>query len=218
MMNSERILTLASSANEGIKNIENVASALISDSDIMPTDVHGMLSPLLEESLKSRFNSQDELKAKKVLGAALAIAAKKGIPPAGLPENMDSIDIASLADDAMTRVKAAYKVSIGEIDVYEASDKIIDQATARIAAVADRLVAQGVDLAIDKLGMIVAKVFPPALPVVAVIKSIQPLITQKAQQLVRVGIKAVNAMAKQAVRKIGSVVKEKVPSLAKLLS
>lgn len=218
MMNQERILALASGANEGIKNRENVASAFISDTNIIPAEAPVLLSPLFEESLKSRFNSQDELKTKKVIGVALAIAAKKGILPAGLSEDLDSTAIASLADDAITRIKAAYKVSIGEIDVYEATERLIDRATARVVAVSDVLVAKGVDIAINKLGLTVARVFPPALPIVEVIKSFQPFITEKTQQLVRAGIKSVNSVAKQAIRKIGSYAKEKVSNLAKLFS
>lgn len=201
---------------DGIKQIANITDAIIS-SESVPVEVGSTKSSLLESALTSSFNSTEELNAKKVMAAALVIAKRKGILPADIPVDANGIDIASLADDAVSRMKVAYQSSVGQIDVYEGADVIIDQATARALTVSETMVAQGVDLAINKIGLAVARTFPLAIPVVAMIKNYQPYITEKAQTLVKTGIQKLNTIAKSAVRKAGEYIKNKLTSKVRSL-
>lgn len=206
----------ASIIGDGVKQIVDFTHAVIG-SESLPAVVNEKGSSLLESALKTPFNSLQELNAKKVMAAALVIAKRKGVLPSGIPADADAIDIASLADDAVSRMKVAYQTSIGNIDVYEGADALIDQATARVMTISDKAVAQGVDLAIDKAGAVIARAYPPALPIVAVIKNYQPFITEKAQSLVKNGIQKLNSYAKANVRKAGEYIKTKVASKVRSL-
>lgn len=201
---------------EGVKQIVDFTDAVIS-AESLPAVIEKKESTVFESALNTPFNSLQELNAKKVMAAALFIAKRKGVLPSSIPTDVDAIDIASLADDAVSRMKVAYQTSIGNIDVYEGADTLIDQATARALAISDKVVARGVDLAIDKVGSVIARAYPPALPIVAVIKNYQPFITEKAQSLVKTGIQKLNTYAKTAVRKVGEYIKNKVASKVRTL-
>ena len=201
---------------DGIKQIVNFTDAVI-NSEYIPIVADKNKSALIESALTSPFNSQQELNAKKVMAAALIIAKRKGVLPADMLVCADRIDIASIADDAVSRMKVAYQTSIGTLDVYESADALIDQATSRAMAVSEIAVAQGVDLAINKVGAIVARSCPPALPIVLMMKNYQPYITEKAQSLVKDGIQKLNSYAKTAVRKAGEYIKNKVASKVRSL-
>lgn len=189
------------------KDAVNVESAVIDENVLADDVVKGNPSPVMEEALTSDFHSEEELKAKKVLSAALLIAKKTGIVSEETAGKIDSVGSAVIADETVTRVKCAIKVATGEIDATEVADKLIDTATARVLAVSDVVVAKGVDIAINKIGKVVARVYPPATPVVMMIKKVQPLITVKAQQLARKGIQKVNTVAKTVARKAITTVK-----------
>lgn len=190
---------------DGIKTIETFSDAVI-DADSIPVDSQKTSSSLFTSALESDFNSKQELDTKKVVAAALIIAKKIGKLPNGIPENIGGIEAASISDETISRMKVAYQVSKGNIDVYEAADKLIDIATARMLAVSDKVVEKGVALAVDHIGMRVAKCFPPARPVVVVAKLCQPYITQQAQELVKKGIGKLNTIAKKTIRKVGETI------------
>lgn len=202
--------------NSTIKDIVTVSEALI-NAETIPVAVNGKPSTLMESALESDFNSDTELKAKKAISTALLIAKKKNLLPEGVPSSIDGIYAATLVDDIFTRMKVAYQTANGNIDIYEASDIMIDKATTRVLAVSDIMVAKGVDFAINKVGMTIAKAFPPALPIIAAVKCIQPFITEKAQQFVKTGIQKLSSFAKTAVRKVGEFIKNKAKNFVKSL-
>ena len=216
MLDKEFLSNSAQNISEAIKGVEEITNAIIT-TDKLPNVETGQSSTLLDSALNSDFNSPQELSAKKVMAAAMVIAKRKGVLPAEFPENSDAISVASIADEAVTRMKVAVQTAAGNIDVYAASDKLIDQATARVLAVSDTIVERGIDAAVNKIGLAVARTFPPAIPVILMIKNYQPMITEKAQKYVRTGIQKLNTYAKTAVRKVGDFVKNKLTSTFKSL-
>lgn len=215
-MDITKLSGIASTFIKNTKSAVELGSALVSENSIPTVDTQKE-SPLLDLALSSVFNSKQEVDAKKMMSAALLIAKKTGVLPEGVSESIDSISSASLADEAVSRMKVAYKVATGEIDAYEAADKLVDQATARLATVSDKAVKLGVEFVINKLGTWVASAYPHALPVVTVIKTVQPYITAKAQHYVRKGIEKLNVVAKKAVRKSVDFVKTKVSNTVQRL-
>lgn len=221
MMEKSQIINIAKNIGEKTKAIVNLENVVV-DEAFLPMEQENEIKEtpsIMESALSSKFNSPEELKAKKVLSAALLIAKKKKVLPVGVPASIDAIGAASTSDETVTKMKAAYQVATGKIDPYKATDLIIDRATSRMIAVSDVVVKKVVDVAIDRVGEVVATAFPPARPVVAVLKVVKPFVTKKVQQLVKKGIKKLGAIAKATVRKIGSKLFSKVKSgLAKLFS
>lgn len=197
---------IAEKINSGSKLSETLTSAILEPNSIS-TSLSKVKSEMIEKALTSHFNSDSELTVKKILAAALFVGKKKGILPMDIPNNIDSIETATLADEVINRIKTSYQTANGIIDAFEAADILIDKATARVMAVADMAVEKGIDFAINKLSSVVAKTFPQAIPVIACVKVIQPVITEKAQQIVRNGIGMINKVAKNTVRTLGESVK-----------
>ncbi len=199
------ISSIASKLVSNIKEMTDISEAAYSG-EHLPI-VESVESTLLNKALESDFNSSSELAAKKVMSAAILIAKSKGLLPESMPENVDGIGAATISDEAFTKMKTAFQVSKGNIDAYEAADKLIDHATARALAVSDGVVEKGVDMAVSKIGLVVAASYPPLIPVVAALSVFQPAITKKAQELVKTGIVKMNEVAKTAVRKVGEAAK-----------
>lgn len=170
-------------------------------------------SPIVKEALESDFDSPSELNLKKATAAAMFIAKKHGTLPVALAAELaedTAVKAASLADDAISRAKAAFWVGLGKINATQAADRLIDKATARLAAVADKAVEKGVDFAIKKVSTWVAAAYPPVVPVVALVQAYQPLISEQAKKIVRKGIQKLNSIAKEGVRKAWNLVKSTV--------
>ncbi len=200
MAMDSNISSIASKFISNIKEITNVSDAVYSG-ESLPI-VQEMESPLMEKALESDFYSPSELVAKKAMSAAIIIAKRKGLLPESMPENINGLGAATIADDAFTRMKTAFHVASGKLDAYEAADKLIDHATARALAISDAVVEKGIDMAVSKIGIVVAASFPPLIPVVVALNAFQPAITEKAQKLVKQGIVKMNTVAKESVRKI----------------
>ncbi|MBD5361514.1 MAG: hypothetical protein HDR81_01710 [Bacteroides sp.] len=184
----------------GVKDIESVTDVAVSE-EVFPAVALNTPSKLVEKALDSAFNSNEELTVKKAMSAALIIAKRKGLVSVEIPEGLTSISAASMADEAFTRIKAAYQNGIGKIDIYKQADIIIDRATARLLAVSDIATEKAVDAAI-KVGEVISAAYPPLRPVVKVARVFQPFITDKAQKLVKVGIQKLNTFAKKTVKKV----------------
>lgn len=219
IMDRSVIIAAAKNIRENTELIVNAGNALIKETvEPIPQDTVEKSvkeSVLMDKALTSAFNSPEELKSKKLLSAALLIAKKKQLLPAGVPETLGSVLSASISDEAVTKMKTAYQVASGKIDVYEATDAMIDRATARLLAVSDSAVKKGVDYAVKGLELWATASFPPALPVVAMIKNVQPVITNKMQQLVKIGLPKISLLAKKAIRKVGTVIQNKVTSISR---
>lgn len=216
MISKEIINNLSDAIINYARNSENFAN-YVSEAEDLHEQPTTFFSKLFEDGLESEFNSENELNTKKILGAALLIAKKKGVLPEGIPTDITSLDSASIVDETINKIKVSYQEAIGKIDIYEAADRLIDKATARATTLCEKAVSFGIDFGINKIATFVATAFPPAIPVVICIKQFQPFLTQSAQNLVKKGIGALNELAKKTVRKIGNFITTKVKSTIKSL-
>ena len=157
---------------------------------------------LLECVLQSPVGDPSNLRVKKLLAAALHIAASKGHP---IGVEAKPLSIASLADEAFSRLKAAVLVKIGKIDVYEAADSLIDRAAARLVVVTDRVIAR-VPVAAGVLVKALAVYFPPIEVVAPFVQNLARRLTPVFQEKVRNGIQQIATFAKKAVRTVGNKV------------
>lgn len=213
MLDQSLISSAASAISSDIKDRENVLCKDLSG-DSLPVN-KGVTSSIVDVALDSDFNSPSELVVKKAMSAAIIIAKQKGLLPEDILDSVDSNGAAMVADEGFVRVKTAYKVSSGLIDIYEASDLLIDNVTSRTLAIADIFVEKGVDTVISKIGFAIATAYPPLVPLVFVINSYQSTITSKAQQYVKKGISRLNMMAKSAIRTVGNLAKRTIISKLK---
>lgn len=210
MLNQSLISSAASAISSDIKDRETALGNVLSG-DSLPVN-KGVTSSIADVALDSDFNSPSELVVKKAMSAAIIIAKQKGLLPEDILDSVDSNGAAMVADEGFVRVKTAYKVSTGFIDIYEASDLLIDNVTSRTLAIADILVEKGVDTVISKIGFAIAAAYPPLVPLVFVINSYQSTITSKDQQYVKKGIARLNIMAKSTIRAAGDFAKRKILS------
>lgn len=182
-----------------ILNVENLSNANIDIAESQDMQVRP--SVIVQKALDSEFNSQSELNVKKVMTAALLVAKKKGLLPKSISPTIDSTGAASIADESISVMKVATKVATGQMDANKGIDILVDKATARAIAIADKLVEKGVDIAVKRLGVAIVVACPPAAPLVACIKTLQPVIEEKSKQLVRKGIVKISAVAKTVAKK-----------------
>ena len=208
-MDNTHVVHLTDMFEDKIRNIETINSTLLiadeNSENLMAESTVDEPSKIFERALESDFNSEDELKAKKIIAAALLIAKHQNKLPDRIPNNISTVDVAVLSDDTITREKVSYQVGEGKIDPYVAIDILIDKATARAIAIADKYVEKGVDFAINKVGKVVEASFPQARPVVEMMKRYQPVISKYVQSSVKSGIKAIGKVSKLGVRKVGEV-------------
>lgn len=154
----------------------------------------------------------------------MAVAIVKAVSAGQLPQ-MDANGIASLVDEGMTRLKLAYQVGMGVMDVSKASDILIDRAVGRTAAIVKNTINHleqnammatevGLPLLIDKAASAVCStltsVYPPAAALTPVIKAGAAYIKPKAVSAVKKGITVVARAAR-------SLVSETVPKVTKWL-
>ncbi len=155
---------------------------------------------LLESALNSPIGDRSNLRVKKLLAAALHVAASKGQP---IGVDAKPLSIAPLVDEAFSRLKAGVLVKAGKLDVYEAADALIDRATARLIVITDRVIAK-VPLATDALVKAVAVYFPPIEVVAPLIKNLARRLTPICQEKAREGIQHISTYAKNAVRTVAT--------------
>lgn len=207
----EMIDTLSAS----VDNYETIASAEIEDAYIDEVSSEDITVEIerIRAAMENNMFSSEETEIKKLSAASILIAKQEDV----LPEEMhieDGYDAASVADEAFVRTKTAYQVGLGSIDVVEQAEILMDRGAARLATIADKFVDKGVEYAINYADMILGKVYPPLKPVVDIVKTYQPFITESAKKLVRKGINIANQAAKKCLNKVVGFLKDKVKIFA----
>lgn len=160
----------------------------------------------VQKFLDSPMGDKSEVKLKKAFSTAVVIANEVG----GLPFKVEKspVAIASTVDEGLSRIKTAYKVAQGEMDVTDVVDHHIDAVAARVKTVADKVIEVGAPIVVDKVCKVVNKVFPPAKAVVPLIKKAERFIRPKVKAVVRKGISVVANAAKVVVRSVVNVAKK----------
>ena len=159
----------------------------------------------VKEFLESPMNDAKELSLKKVFAAAMVIANEKGILPFALPESVE--EIAGMIDDGLTRIKVAFKEQVGEFDVHEAADILVDRMAARAIAVVERAIDVGLPIAAKKLASVLA-LNPYTAPLAPIVETVVPYVAEPIKKIVVTGIKVFAEKSKPIIHKTIDKVKE----------
>ncbi|MBM6669582.1 hypothetical protein H6B14_02170 [Phocaeicola coprophilus] len=159
----------------------------------------------VKEFLDLPINDKKEAILKKLFATSIVIAKSKGLLPFEVPESPEAI--ASVVDESLTQMKVAYKTATGELDSIEAVDVLVDRVAVRAVAIADKVIEKGMPIILDKLCMVMTKVYPPAITVVPVIKHAERYITVATKVIVRKGIRTLAQAAKPIVKQVATKVK-----------
>lgn len=159
----------------------------------------------VKEFLDLPINDKKEAILKKLFATSIVIAKSKGLLPFEVPESPEAI--ASVVDESLTQMKVAYKTATGELDSIEAVDVLVDRVAVRAVAIADKVIEKGIPVVLDKLCMVMTKVYPPAITVVPVIKHAERYITVATKVIVRKGIRTLAQAAKPIVKQVAAKAK-----------
>lgn len=159
----------------------------------------------VKEFLDLPINDKKEAILKKLFATSIVIAKSKGLLPFEVPESPEAI--ASVVDESLTQMKVAYKTATGELDSIEAVDVLVDRVAVRAVAIADKVIERGIPVVLDKLCMVMTKVYPPAITVVPVIKHAERYITVATKVVVRKGIRILAQAGKPIVKQVATKVK-----------
>lgn len=204
--------------------LANTAEAISAASKIKETLSSASLENIIPESsenessdenisklLSSFVSSSSTEKLSKVMATAAKIADSLGVISL---EGNSKFDIASLCDEAATKISLATKVATGEIDIEEYSDRLVDHAASRLIAYADDYIDNKLPMAVDLLCGTLVKAYPPAAPLIPLVKNLVPILQPKIKQCVRTGINAVAKHAKAILPKLFNTAKVKVQQFA----
>ena len=169
----------------------------------------------VKEFLESPMNDAKELSLKKVFAAAMVIANEKGILPFALPESVE--EIAGMIDDGLTRIKVAFKEQVGELDVHEAADILVDRMAARAIAVVERAIDVGLPIAAKKLASVMAQ-NPYTAPLAPIVETVVPYVAEPIKKIVVTGIKVFAEKSKPIIHKAIDKVKGVVNKVGKVLT
>ena len=159
----------------------------------------------VKEFLESPMNDAKELSLKKVFATAMVIANEKGRLPFALPESAE--EIAGMIDDGLTRIKVAFKEQVGEFDVHEAADILVDRMAARAIAVVERAIDVGLPIAAKKLASVLA-LNPYTAPLAPIVETVVPYVAEPIKKIVVTGIKVFAEKSKPIIHKTIDKVKE----------
>ena len=184
-------------------------------------------SEWLQPFLDSPINALNEAECKKTI----AIAVVKAMSTGALPK-MDAVGVASLVDEGMTRIKTAYQIGEGRIDVYKATDILVDHAVTRAASVAEIVVDQAEDVlqqaapeavsvAIDYAATAIttglASIYPPAAAMEPFIRGAAEYIKPHAVKSVQKGITKVAESTRRFIKETAPKTKTWLTNKAKSL-
>ena len=207
---TESINQFSESSERHISAMVNVASYLLGD-NLNKEDAIPFVKEVkcVKDYLESPMNSPQESSLKKIIATGVIIANESKLLPFTLPTTIE--ETASMVDDALTRMKVAYKEQVGELDIHKAADSLIDRATVRATTMVERAVDVGLPIVADKLAKL-ASANPYTAPLAPVIEIAVPYVAEPVKKCICEGIRTVAKAAKPVVHKIIDVVKNKAVS------
>ena len=182
-------------------------------------------SEWLQPFLDSPINALNEAEYKKTM----AIAVVKAMSTGALPK-MDAVGVASLVDEGMTRLKTAYHIGAGKIDVYKATDILVDHAVTRAASVAELVVdhteetlqqaapeavSEAIDYAATAITTGLASIYPPAAAMEPFIRGAAEYVKPHAVKFVQKGITKVAESTRKFIRETAPKAKKWLTNKAK---
>lgn len=202
------------------KNINNINAlkSLLLGHELGIEDINQLKEfKIIKEFLELPFNDKREATLKKLFAVAVNIAIKNKTFPIELEDNSPSA-IASIIDEGLNRVKVAYLSSIGQMDVIEAAEALIDRTAARVIAVLEKAIDKAAPLIIDKVFTAVESAYPQTKPVMTIIRASEKVIVEKTKEIIIKGINMIASSAKAIVKQNAPLLKkvsQKVKSIAK---
>lgn len=148
----------------------------------------------VKEFLELPINDKRETFLKKIFATVVIIAKEKGVLPFELPESVE--EIASMVDDALTRIKVAFK----KLDIYEAADALVDRIEARTIALVERVVEEGLPVLTEKLAAL-AMAHPYTKPLAPVIKMVAPYVAEPVKNAICKGVRFLAEKSKPIIHK-----------------
>ena len=208
---TESINQFSESSERHISAMVNVASYLLGD-NLNKEDAIPFVKEVkcVKDYLESPMNSPQESSLKKIIATGVIIANESKLLPFTLPTTIE--ETASMVDDALTRMKVAYKEQVGELDIHKAADSLIDRATVRATTMVERAVDVGLPIVADKLAKL-ASANPYTAPLAPVIEIAVPYVAEPVKKCICEGIRTVAKVAKPVVHKIIDVVENKAVSI-----
>ena len=158
-------------------------------------------APMMQEYMELPFNHPKEKAMKKLFAAAVALGTNTDVLPFSLQDN-SPVAIASAVDEGLTRIKTAAQTAIGNLDVIEATDILIDNAAARTRVILEKVVEKGMPLALQSIQIAVIRAFPPAKILAPIVQHAEKYVTPVAKQMVKKGIHTIATAAKVAIRTV----------------
>lgn len=152
----------------------------------------------VKDFLESPMNDASELSLKKVFAAIIMIANEKEILSFKIPESAE--EVASMVDNGLTRIKVAYKEQMGDIDVYEAADMLVDRAAARTIAIVEYALGEGLPIVTETLANL-AKRNQYTAPLAPFIETVLPYVAEPLKNVVVNGIKIMAEKSKSIIHK-----------------
>lgn len=200
---SEEYQSYGDELREGLSKYVTLESALFEGEEYADDE---QATPLgcMQEFLDASLTGDKDTAMKKLFAAGLVFANDKGVLPFELSDTSPE-GIAAIVDDSLTRAKVAYKVATGEIPAEEVADCLIDNAAARVMALADN-VLDNPEASIEAVCDAISVAFPQVAEAVQMAKPIiKPFATRaapKVKEAVHEGINKIAQYAKEAARPI----------------
>lgn len=156
---------------DGNLNKINALKSLLLGHELGAADINQLKEfKIVKEFLDLPFNDKREVVLKKLFAVAVNIAIKNKAFPIELKDT-SSVAIASMIDEGLNRVKVAYLSSVGQMDVIEATEVLIDRTAARAVAVIEKAVDKAGPLILNKVCSVVEAAYPQTKPVVAIVRA-----------------------------------------------
>ena len=194
---------------DGNLNKINALKSLLLGHELGAADINQLKEfKIIKEFLELPFNDKREATLKKLFAVAVNIAIKNKTFPIELEDNSPSA-IASIIDESLNRVKVAYLSSIGQMDVIEAAEALIDRTAARVIAVLEKAIDKAAPLIIDKVCTAIEAAYPQTKPVMTIIRASEKVIVEKTKEIIKKGIDMIASSAK-------AIVKQNAPLLKKV--
>ena len=219
-MKDEIIQQSAKLIKEGISTYTTIQTALVDEIGLEESESQPM--QCMQDFLDAEINGDKDSAMKKLFAAGIALANDSGVLP--LTDNSPEM-ISTIADDTLTRAKVAYQVAKGDIQIEDVTDMLIDNAAARVMAVAEVVVEKGLPLVVERVCDAVSVVFPPLAEAAQlakpILKHVAIRVAPKVKEVVKKGISVVASVAKQVAitaidairetgRKVGSWIRAKL--------
>lgn len=205
MDNEERIINATEEVVDQINQYASLESLLIDGQSIDGNIISGMKEfKSVKEFLDLPFGDPKEDDLKKIFAASIIVADEKGTLPFNLPSKNPSV-IATLCDDALTRLKVYFQVGEGFIEAEEGQKILKDKFYAKFIVPVKLLVREkgpkALMVSINIIESVSNYFFPEYSHYWEFVKQVAPIFVPTIISSINKGIERVYNFAKQTASK-----------------